>query len=306
MDFRDLNYVLAIARHQNITRAAESLYISQPTLSKFLIALEHELGLKLFTRVGNRYTPTYAGRRYVERAEEILRLKGQLDAELADIVKKDIGELNVAFPTMRCTYMLPAVLPAFQARYPNIAVHIHEGSSSQLEQLILDLSVEVAFFTEPPGLGNPQITYEVLGMEELLICTCRDHPLGRFAKPNPASRYPRLPLEVLQSERLLLMQDDQRTGQIMKGYLQQPGLVWNNVLRTRNLPAIIDLVAEGYGVSFIFDSHLRHHAHGKRLECYSFGEPRAVSNFVAASRRGSYLPAYARGFIEIVRGLCAE
>ena len=62
MDFRDLNYVLAIARHQNITRAAESLYISQPTLSKFLIALEHELGLKLFTRVGNRYTPTYAGR----------------------------------------------------------------------------------------------------------------------------------------------------------------------------------------------------------------------------------------------------
>ena len=57
MDFRDLNYVLAIARHQNITRAAESLYISQPTLSKFLIALEHELGLKLFTRVGNRYTP---------------------------------------------------------------------------------------------------------------------------------------------------------------------------------------------------------------------------------------------------------
>ena len=58
MDFRELSYVLAIARHQNITRAAEALYISQPTLSKFLILLENDLGLKLFTRVGNRYIPT--------------------------------------------------------------------------------------------------------------------------------------------------------------------------------------------------------------------------------------------------------
>lgn len=306
MDFRELSYVLAIARHQNITRAAEALYISQPTLSKFLIALEHDLGLKLFTRVGNRYTPTYAGQRYVARAEEILHLKAQLDAELADILKKDIGVLNVAFPTMRCTYMLPGVLPAFQAKYPNITVQIHEGRSSQLEKLILDQSVEVAFFTEPPGRGNAQITYEVLGVEELLICTCKNHPLGRFAKPNPASRYPKLPLEVLQNERLLLMQDNQRTGQIMQGYLQQSGLEWKNVLRTSNLPAIIDLVAEGYGVSFIFDSHLRHHAHGRDLEWYSFGEPRAVSNFVAASRRGSYLPAYTREFIEIVRQLCQE
>lgn len=304
MDFRELSYVLAIARHQSITRAAQALYISQPTLSKFLIALEHELGLKLFTRVGSRYTPTYAGRRYVERAEEILRLKAQLDAELADIVKKDIGELNVAFPTMRCTYMLPGVLPAFQAKYPNIAVHIHEGSSSQLEQMILDQSVEVAFFTEPPGQGNPQVTYEVLGVEELLICTCKNHPLGRFARPNPASRWPRLSLELLQNERLILMQDTQRTGQIMKGYLQQSGVEWGQVLRTSNLPAIIDLVAEGYGVSFIFESHLRHHARGQEVDCYSFGEPRAASNFVAASRRGSYLPAYTRAFIELVRSLC--
>lgn len=306
MDFRELTYVLAIARHRNITRAAEALYISQPTLSKFLMGLEKELGLKLFTRVGSRYTLTYAGQRYVERAEEILHLKNQLDAELADILKKDIGVIHVAFPTMRCTYMLPGVLPAFQAKYPNVSVCVHEGSSSELEEMILNQDVEVAFFTEPPGQGNSQLTYEVLGVEELLICTCKNHPLGRFSKPNSASRYPKLPLEVLQNERLILMQDNQRTGQIMKGYLQQSGLTWNNVLRTSNLPAIIDLVAEGYGVSFIFDSHLRHHIHGKELECYSFGAPRAVSNFVAASRRGSYLPAYTREFIEIVRKLCQE
>lgn len=304
MDFRDLTYVLAIARHQNITRAAEALFITQPTLSKFLSSLEDELGLKLFQRAGGRYVLTYAGERYVEKAEAILRIKSQLDAELADIVKRDVGVLNVAFPTMRCTYMLPAVLPAFEAKYPNITVKIHEGNSSRLEELLLNRDVEIAFFTEPYGRGNPQITYEVLGVEELLICARKDHPIGRFAKPNPASRYPRLELSQLQNERLIIMQNNQRTGQIMSGYLKETGLEWPNVLRTSSLPAIIDLVAEGYGVSFIFDSHLAHHQRKGPIQCFSFGEPAARANFVVASLRGTYLPRPTRAFIEIVRGLC--
>ena len=67
MDFRDLTYLLAIARQQNITRAAESLYLSQPTLSKFFKGLEGELGLPLFERLGNKYIPTYAGEQYIKK-----------------------------------------------------------------------------------------------------------------------------------------------------------------------------------------------------------------------------------------------
>lgn len=61
MDFKDMSYVLAIAKHQNITKAAEALYITQPTLTKFLQNLERDLGQKLFKRLGNRYVLTYAG-----------------------------------------------------------------------------------------------------------------------------------------------------------------------------------------------------------------------------------------------------
>ena len=111
MDFRELSYVLAIAKYQNITKAAESLYISQPTLSEFLIALEENLGLKLFKRLGNKYVLTYAGERYVEHARQIQRVKTDLDMEMADILKRDAGVLNVAFAHMRCTYVLPGSLP---------------------------------------------------------------------------------------------------------------------------------------------------------------------------------------------------
>ena len=300
MDFRELNYVLAIAKHQNITKAAESLYVSQPTLSKFLIALEQDLGLKLFRKIGHRYQLTYAGERYVDKASQILRLKTDLDAELADILKRDVGVLNVALPHMRCSYLLPSLLPPFQKKWPNVKVNVFEGSSSENDRRLLDGQVEVAFYSRPT-VPNSLIEYESLWEEEMLLCTRRGHPVGRLAKPNPASKYPKLDPALLKSEILLQMMPDQRTRQITDDYLRDYSLQFENVMYTSNLPAIMELVSLGYGVSFIFESHLQHRVKHERIDRYSFGEPRTVSDFVAAYRKGSYLPVYARDFIELTR-----
>lgn len=78
MDFKDLSYVIAIAKTQNITKAADMLYVTQPTLTKFLQNLEREMGQKLFKKLGNRFILTYAGERYVAKATEILNLKERI------------------------------------------------------------------------------------------------------------------------------------------------------------------------------------------------------------------------------------
>ena len=248
MDFRELSYVIAIAKHHNITKAAESLYVSQPTLSKFLSSLEKDLGLKLFRKMGHKYMLTYAGERYVDRANQILRLKSELDLELADIIKRDVGVLNVAFAHMRCTYLLPETLPAFQKMHPNVKVNVFEGPSAENDQRLLDGQVEL-----------------------------------------------------LKKELVIMMYPDQRTRQITDAYLQEHGIRFENVLYTSNLPAAMELVALGYGVAFVFEAHLRHRVETRPIECYSFGEPRTVTDFVAAYRKGSYLSRYARDFIEIAR-----
>lgn len=305
MDFRDLTYVLAIAKYQNITKAAESLYISQPTLSKFLISLEHSLGLKLFRKLGNKYVLTYAGQQYVRTAQQILLLKSDLDMQMADILKRDIGVLNIAFPHMRCTYMLPATLPFFQERHPNITVHIFEGSSDGNDRLLLEGKAEIAFYSMPET-PNPLIDYEVLSEEEMLICLCRNHPLGRYARPNPASRYPKLDPALLKNERILQPMPDQRTRQITDRYFSSTGLKFENIMTTSSFPAIMELVSVGYGAAFMFETHITHHHFSHPIDCYSFGEPRTVSPFVAAYRKGSHMPACARDFIQIARELFAS
>lgn len=300
MDFRTLSYVMAIAKHQNITKAAETLYVGQPTLSKFLMTLEQELGVRLFRRLGNKYMLTYAGERYVEKAAQILSLKNDLDAEMADILKQDVGVLNVAFANMRCSYMLPATLPAFRAGHPNVKVNVFEGTSDQNDRRLLEGQVDVAFYTHP-GEENPLIEYHALASEELLICTCRDHPLAEKAFSNGHSPYPKLELKMMKDELVLLMRPEQRTRQIVDSILHENRIHFDNILYTSNIQAIMGLVSSGYGVSFVFDSHLRHRIDETPIDCYSFGNPCTRYDFVAATRKRSYLSRYVEDFIEIVR-----
>lgn len=296
MDFRELSYITAVAKYQNITKAAEALYVSQTSLSKFLSNTESELGLKLFVRADKKYLPTYAGKRYLEYAHQILELKDSLDAELSDIIKRDVGVLSIGLPNMRCTYMLPKTLPEFNRRYPNVKVNIFEGMSAMIDRRLLEGDIDLAFYSKPYET-NPHIEYETLAHEELMICTCKNH------KVKASSINGHIELSALKDERLILLSPEQRTGQISRYYLQRSNISLANSITTNNMPAVISLTEQGWGVSFIFEAHLRWHSPVPEIDTYSFGEERVISDFVAARRKGSYIQKYAREFINLVRKL---
>ena len=300
MDLRTLKYIVAIAEHRNLTKAAESLYVGQPTLSKSLAATEEKLGLKLFRKVGRVYVPTDAGKRYLRRAREILSLSESLDAEMSDLLQQNAGELNISFANMRCSYMLPKVLPAFQRQYPNVKLNVFEGSSDENDRRLLDGTVEIAFYTGS-DVRDPQIEYQPLAREELLICACEGHPIRRFSRENPKGGLPSLALDPLKDELVLMMRPEQRTRQIVDSLLRQADVNLEKVLYTSNIHAIMGLVAEGYGISFVFDTHLRHRADPAPIDCYRIGPGGTHYDFVAASRKGAYISAYGRAFIKTVR-----
>ena len=297
MDFKALQYTMAIARHHSFTLASEELHITQSALSQYMINLEGELGLKLFERSDKKYIPTYAGRRYLEYAHQILELKSSLDAELSDIIKRDVGVLNIGMPNMRCAFMLPKTLPVFSRKYPNVKVNIFEGTSAVIDAKLIDGEIDLAFYSKPHKL-NPHLEYETLAPEELLICTCRNHAV------KDSSADGRIDISAIRDERLILLSPEQRTGQISRYYLKQAGIDLANSITTNNMPAVISLTEQGWGVSFIFESHLRWHSPKPEIDTYSLGEG-VYSDFVASKRKGCYLPAYARYFVDEARKLYA-
>lgn len=299
MDFRDLSYVLAIAKYQNITKAANALYITQPTLSKFLQTFEDQLGQKLFRKLGHRFILTYAGERYVERAKEILVLKKQLDQEMNDIVKNNYGSLKIAFPTMRGTYMLPCTLPIFSQMYPNIKLVVLEARSSKLEDMLLNGEADLAFFNLPVKSTN--IDYEVIKHEEILVVMSVNHPLSHSGIIRDDCKFSWLDLHLLKDEPFIMQIPGQRTRDTIEQLCKKMDFTPTIRLETSNIPAAVQLAAKGYGCFFVTETHLSHINQTEPIACFSVGNPRTTVDFVAGFRKNSYLPYHAREYITVVR-----
>lgn len=300
MDFKDLTYIIAIAKYENITKAANSLYISQPTLTKFLQNLENSLDQKLFKKLGNRFILTYAGERYVSKSKEILQLKKELDIEMADIIKSNVGVLNIAFPVMRGTYMLPNTLPIFKSLYPNVYLNVEEADSGTLEEKILSGTTDIAFFNLP--IRSNDIAHEIISHEEILLVMARDFPFANCGVEREGCKYPWIDLSIIKDETFILQLPQQRTRQIIDNLLSKNGIEPKKPLITRNINAAVELAAKKYGITFVNETHLKHiHLDKDAAVFFSCGDPNTTIDFVVAYRKNSYLSYHAQEYIKIVK-----
>lgn len=150
MKLQQLRYLIAIVRsHLNISAAAETLYTSQPGISKQLRLLEEELGVELFSRNGKHLTEvTPVGRQIIAKAENILREVNNIQI-LAEEYRDDRrGSLSMATTHTQARYALPSVIKAFRERYPAVTLQVHQGSPAQIAELVQSGEVDFAIATE--------------------------------------------------------------------------------------------------------------------------------------------------------------
>ncbi|GEO67742.1 LysR family transcriptional regulator [Levilactobacillus spicheri] len=145
MDIRVLRYFLAVAQERTISRAATTLHLSQPTLSRQLSDLEAELGVRLFTRGSREITLTAAGRYLQERATTITRLVDKTAQNLQTTAPIIRGSLDIGAGESRGMQRLMALISRLQADYPGVTLHLHSGDAAtvaaQLTAGTLDFGV---------------------------------------------------------------------------------------------------------------------------------------------------------------------
>lgn len=293
MDFKDLEYFTAIARCGNITHASRQLYVSQPTLSKFLQKLEDDLGLVLFQRTGRKLELTYAGQRYLAHAEKLLSQKRELDAEMTDILRSDVGVLHVGMPPFRCSFALPKVLPEFRRQFPQVQFRILEAPSAALDQKLMDGEIDLAFymcFAHADGLS-----YRTLHKDKMYALFAKGHPLEEKAAAQGNFNW-----EWLAGETLLLQNRTQRQGQYILQEMQARGLRATEILESSNIRAAAALAANGYGIAFMTGELLQNLHLDTEFNAVPLQSCTLPLEAVAAWRTGNYLPRYAQVFIELM------
>ena len=299
MNFQELNYALSIARYQNLTKAAEELYISQPTLSKCLQKLEREMGGKLFSRSGNTYVPTYLGRRYLEYARKVLALNQDWERELKDMNACMDGELNIAFPLMRSSCMVPSIMKVFHKKYPGVRVNFMEEAHAIQEKLLLNDELDFGIFNETRP--HPKLSYETLLREEILLVMPPDHPMAVRGMKRSEVKHLWIDLRLLEKEEFILHFPDQTTGQLALELFETWGIKPQVSVRTRNTETSVRLCMEGMGLCFVPETYIKNMSFGSPPACFFVGKKGVFSTLTIASRKGAYLPSYAQDFIKIAQ-----
>ncbi len=134
MNTKQVLYAIELSKSLNFSQVAEQLGISQPALSKQILNLENELGVKLFDRRTSPLTLTPAGEYFIREAQELVYQEDQLMRSLQDYKRGERGKLTIGISPFRCLYYVADVLKRFRERYPDVQVTLHEAGSDLLRQ----------------------------------------------------------------------------------------------------------------------------------------------------------------------------
>ena len=118
MNTNHLKYILAIARHKNISNAANELFISQPALTKTLNLIEERYNIKIFDRSHTPLRPTYAGTIFLEEARRTLEAANHLESQMKFLENGQKGRISFGIPSGHGTMYLPYIIPAFKKNTP--------------------------------------------------------------------------------------------------------------------------------------------------------------------------------------------
>lgn len=249
----NLEYFLAIAECGSLTKAAERLYVSQPSLSQYLKRLEASLGVTLFDRSTTPMRLTYIGERYYAYVIRMRQMDLDIHRELEDLRSEHAGRVRMGIAFWRGACILPDFFPEFHKAYPGIKLELLEGSSRKMEQALLDDAIDFAVMNLPSTMSCEQLVTDTIFEEPILLAAPSAHPAVQNILPNCnySGKFPVAPISFVTELPLISTQQGQNLTLIVDNFLWKNNLHTDVILETGNLSTAINLAARGMGAVFV-------------------------------------------------------
>ena len=187
---QQLRILKAVATEKNFTKAAEILYISQPSLSKQIKTLEKNLDILLINRENNKISLTENGKVFLQYSERILALCEESCRALIDLKNGDRGNLTVGASQTIGTYLMPRVLALFAQNYPQIDLKVQVNSTRLIANNVLNREIDIAVVGgEIPNELRKNLTIKHFVEDELSLIISKSHPFAKKKKINKENLY---------------------------------------------------------------------------------------------------------------------
>ena len=328
MEFKDIEYICAVARYRSITKAAEALYITQPTLSQYMKNMQKRLGIRLFFYEGNRIHLTQEGEMMAQEGFRLLNDRDHLINSLYNLHQEGRGILKIAIPLGRGSHLLPAILPEFYRRYPLAQVKLREGSSQELVSLVEKGSCDLVIINHPSFPFN--LEFETIGYEKLLLVIGRHSPWGKKLQQDSSGNYmvdlkiflpspPKnlsIPTSYIapahsmdlpsyqnawEQPKFIHQKPNPHTGQEDRKFLNNCGFLPDIILDTKNLEASYLLAASGLGMTFLSEYHIRYMDRGHETYNCQIEDPISNMEIIVGYKSRKNLSFLASEFLSCIK-----
>ncbi|MGE4353735.1 MAG: LysR substrate-binding domain-containing protein [Oscillospiraceae bacterium] len=281
MNLKQLNYIVAIAECQNISKAAEKLFISRSALNGYLLQLESELNTPLFYRIKKKLVLTYAGEKYVTAAKKMLNICEQLNKELGDIADNSTGRINIGVNRSIGEKIFRETFPVFHQKYPGYDVKL--TASERIEAELLDGQIDWAIMGYGTAKPSPaELVQLPLGTCEIVLALPSSHPLANLAAP-AGLPYNTLDLRRLKNEKFILLRPGANARMIADECFSHAGFEPSIMMECNGGMIASQMVKDGLGPSILVETLVMQ---DKRVKCFSL-QPRAYWTHSVSYRKGT-------------------
>ncbi|WP_313469161.1 LysR family transcriptional regulator [Carnobacterium sp.] len=244
MELRQLHYFQVVARFENMTIAATELHIAQPSLSKSIAALEQDLGVRLFDRIGKRIVLNDYGMIFLTTVEKIFRTIENSKHELSHLV--EIEERSVAIGASSSRF-LQDLFQTYFISHPDQRFKIsHITQQKKLEQKLLDGEIDLGIFYTPTD--HPEIESKPLLTEEIFLAVPPNHQLAKKKSVN---------LNEVANDPFISVTTDYSFAKMTKLFCHEAGFTPDIAFEIESFEFILKLVQSGLGLTFVPDSWRR-------------------------------------------------
>ena len=294
---REMEYLLRIRREKGIARAAQSLYIAQPSLSQILMKLEEECGFALFTREKDGVRETNEGSRFLDQVEELAGIYRKMRRQLEEFQQLKRGLVSFGIPINLGTSLLPDILPRFSALYPGVEVRFFENNSVELDRMVLEgrTDFNIMHFQSP----KETLEYEILGVDP--FCLAAPSSWGERLGLKEGAIGKRQ-LKELEREPFIMLARGQKLRQTADEILSQAQVKPKVLCSTKSMETAKRLVAAGMGLTLLPMSYTTLLSDRKGILCVPISEELEASwKIVIAYPKGEELPCCCREFLRLLR-----
>ena len=274
MFFKNYHYFLTIIEAGGISRAAEKLFISQTSVSKYLKRLESSIGFELFNRESYPLRLTEAGKLYLEYVMDIAAKEKQLVQEFTGLRDGNRGTIKIGTGAWGAFIILPIVLPVFKQQYPNIAIEIQEGLHQEIALMIEYDKIDFALFYSPHNYEY--ITFEHLFHEPILLAVNKANPILEsisFDEKIPVNTISRENFMRFCQQSFILYKQGLNVREVIRNYFNLLSIKPNVIMETSNIVTALNMVIANMGISFIPGAILRMPEHTQNIVFFQMEDP---------------------------------